>query len=29
MMISVLPIIAIYVFFSERLIRGMTASVLK
>jgi raffinose/stachyose/melibiose transport system permease protein len=29
MMISVLPVIAIYVFFSERLIRGMTASVLK
>jgi ABC-type glycerol-3-phosphate transport system permease component len=29
MMISILPIIAIYVFFSERLIRGMTAGVLK
>jgi raffinose/stachyose/melibiose transport system permease protein len=29
MMISILPIIGLYVFFSERLIRGMTASVLK
>ena len=29
MMISILPVVAIYVFFSERLIRGMTASVLK
>lgn len=29
MMISILPVIVVYVFFSERLIRGMTASVLK
>ena len=29
MTISILPIIGLYVFFSERLIRGMTASVLK
>jgi ABC-type glycerol-3-phosphate transport system permease component len=29
MTISILPVIVIYVFFSEKLIRGMTASVLK
>ena len=29
MMIAILPVILVYVFLSERLIRGMTASVLK
>jgi raffinose/stachyose/melibiose transport system permease protein len=29
MMIAILPVLVIYVFFSERMIRGMTASVLK
>ncbi len=29
MMIAIIPVVVIYAFFSERLIRGMTASVLK
>jgi multiple sugar transport system permease protein/raffinose/stachyose/melibiose transport system permease protein len=29
MMIAILPVVLVYAFLSERLIRGMTASVLK